>query len=69
LDRLLEALERAYCNRHARHLDVDRLCSKLVVGRDALETLDHVQISELRGDRSSFAVAQQRRNGTLRAEQ
>lgn len=62
-------LQHAYRNRHVRHLDVDRSCSKLGIRQDPLETLDYVEIAELRGDQRSFAAAQQRRDGTLGAEQ
>lgn len=62
-------LERAYRDRHARHLDVDGPGLKLTVRQDALETLDDIQIPELCRDKRSFAAVQQRSNGALRAEQ
>ena len=64
-----QVLERAYSDRHVRQLDVDRPGSKLGVGQDALETLDHIQVSELRGDQCSLAASQQRGDGALGAEQ
>lgn len=62
-------LKRAYRNRHVGYLDIDCPCSKLGVRRDALETLDHVQIPELRSDQRPLAAAEQPRNGTLGAKQ
>jgi hypothetical protein len=64
-----KVLEPTYRNRHVCHLDIDRPCSKLGVRRDAVETLNHVQISELRSDQRPLAAAEQSRDGTLGAKQ
>jgi hypothetical protein len=42
---------------------------KLGIRQDTLKTLDHVQIADPCGNQRSFAAAQQRRDGTLGAEQ
>jgi len=68
-DAVEEVLQRAYRDAHPGHLDVDGVRSQLAVGRDAVEPLDHVQISELRGDQCSFAAAKLGGDGTLGAEQ
>jgi len=64
-----KVLERAYRNCRTSQLDIDRLSPKLGVRRNALKTLDHVQIPDLRSDQCSFAAMQQRRDGMLGTEQ
>jgi hypothetical protein len=62
-------LERAYRDRHVRHLHIDRPHSKLGVRQDALEALDHIQVAEPCSDQRSLTATQQRGDGTLRAKQ
>ncbi|HXN39935.1 MAG TPA: hypothetical protein VN892_18025 [Solirubrobacteraceae bacterium] len=64
-----QVIERTYRNLHIRHLDIYSPGSKLRVGQDAVEALDHIQVSELFGDQRSLAATKQRRNGALGAEQ
>ncbi len=64
-----KVIQRAYCNRYTRHLDINCPRAKLSVWQDAIEALNHIQIPELRGDQRPFAAAKQRRDGMLGAEQ
>ncbi len=64
-----QVLERTYRNRHLCNLDIDRQRSKLRIRQNALQPLNHVQISEPCSDQRSLPTTQQRRDGTLRAEQ
>jgi hypothetical protein len=64
-----KVLKRAYRDRDAGHLDIYCTGSKLGIGQNAVETLDHIQISEPCSDQRSLAAAQQRCDGTLGAEQ
>lgn len=64
-----QMLERAYRDRHARHLHIDRPRAKLRVWQDALEALNHIQIPEPCSDQRSLIATQQRRDGMLRAKQ
>lgn len=63
-----EILERAYRDGNAGDLDIQGFCSQLGVRRNALQTLDDIEIPQLSRYQASLATAKQCRDRALGAE-